>query len=158
MKSLLLKNNGKDVDIGAIMANVPHRYPFLLVDRIKECTAGKEIVALKNVTINEPFFPGHFPGKPVMPGVLILEALAQAALLLGICSTEEQDENMLYYFVGIDKARFKRPVVPGDQLALHAKLVKARPAMWKFSAEARVDGQLACSAELMAAPRKMDDD
>ena len=158
MKELLLKGKGGEADIAAIMANVPHRYPFLLVDKIKESTPGKEIVAVKNVTINEPFFPGHFPGKPVMPGVLILEALAQTALLLGIASSEEQDENMLYYFVGIDKARFKRPVVPGDQVHLHAKVLRVRPAMWKFSAEARVDGQLVCSAELMAAPRKMDDD
>lgn len=158
MKKLLLKGGGKEVDVRSILANVPHRYPFLLVDRIKDCTPGKEIVALKNVTINEPFFPGHFPGHPVMPGVLILEALAQASLLLGIASTEEQAEGMLYYFVGIDKARFKRPVVPGDQLTLHSRLLKSRAAMWKFSTEARVDGQLACSAEMMAAPRRPTDD
>ncbi len=158
MKKLLFRGNSTEADIGSILANVPHRYPFLLVDRVKDCTPGKEIVAIKNVTINEPFFPGHFPGHPVMPGVLILEALAQASLLLGIASTEQDQENMLYYFVGIDKARFKRPVVPGDQLVLHSRLLKSRAAMWKFSTEARVDGQLACTADMMAAPRSVADD
>lgn len=158
MKKLLFRGNDTDADIRAILANVPHRYPFLLVDRVRECTPGKEITAIKNVTINEPFFTGHFPGHPVMPGVLILEALAQASLLLGIASTEASTEEMLYYFVGIDRARFKRVVEPGDQLTLHAKLLKSRAAMWKFSTEARVDGQLACSAEMMAAPRSVADD
>lgn len=154
----LFRGNSNEADIRSIMANVPHRYPFLLVDRIKECEPGKEIVAIKNVTINEPFFNGHFPGHPVMPGVLILEALAQAALLLGIASNEDNDENLIYYFLGVDRARFKRPVVPGDQLTLHARLLKSRASMWKFSTEARVDGQLACSAELMAAPSSVSDD
>ncbi len=154
----LLRGNDSEADIRQILANVPHRYPFLLVDRIKECTPGKDIVGIKNVTINEPFFQGHFPGHPVMPGVLILEALAQASLLLGISSTAESAEDMLYYFVGIDHARFKRIVVPGDQLTLHSKLLKGRSSMWKFSTEARVDGHLACSAELMAAPKSASDD
>lgn len=158
MNKLLLNGIDKGADISRILANIPHRYPFLLVDRVKECSPGDEIVAIKNVTINEPFFPGHFPGHPVMPGVLILEALAQASLILGIASTEEQPEDMLYYFVGIDKARFKRMVVPGDQLTLHAKLLKSRASMWKFATEARVDGQLACTAEMMATPRRTSDD
>lgn len=154
----LFRGSASEADIRSIMANVPHRYPFLLVDRIRECEPGKEIVAIKNVTINEPFFNGHFPGYPVMPGVLILEALAQASLLLGIASTEQSTEDSLYYFLGIDKARFKRPVVPGDQLTLHSRLVKSRATVWKFATEARVDGQLACSAELMAAPRAAGND
>ena len=136
----LFRGNNTEADIGSILANVPHRYPFLLVDKVKECTPGKDIMAVKNVTINEPFFTGHFPGHPVMPGVMILEALAQASLLLGIASTEESQEDMLYYFLGIDKARFKRIVVPGDQLILHSKIIKCRKSMWKFSTEARVDG------------------
>ncbi len=158
MKKLLFRGKDTQADIKSILANVPHRYPMLLVDRIQECTPGSEIVALKNVTINEPFFQGHFPDHPVMPGVLILEALAQASLLLGIASTDTPTEDMLYYFVGIDKARFKRMVVPGDQLTLHAKLLKCRASMWKFSTEARVDGQLACTAEMLATPRSTLDD
>jgi 3-hydroxyacyl-[acyl-carrier-protein] dehydratase len=144
-------------DINEIMRLVPHRYPFLLVDRVLECDPGKSLVALKNVTINEPFFTGHFPTHPVMPGVLILEALAQASLILGIRSTPpESTQGMLYYFVGIDGARFKHPVVPGDQLKLHTRLIAAKRGIWKFGTEARVNDELCCEAELMAAPRRVE--
>lgn len=141
-------------DIQSILESIPHRYPFLLVDRVKSCEPGSHIVALKNVTINEPFFPGHFPTQPVMPGVLIIEALAQAALLLGFASTEEDSQGKICYFLGIDKARFKRAVVPGDQLELHATLTSSRRGIWQFDVEARVDGQIACSAKIMAAPEQ----
>ena len=144
-------------DIQEILRLMPHRYPFLLIDRVLECEPGKTLVALKNVTVNEPCFTGHFPERPVFPGVLILEALAQASLMLGIKSlSEEPAQGMVYYFVGIDGARFKRPVLPGDQLKLHVTLIAAKRGLWKFRAEARVDGELACEAELMAAPRKVD--
>lgn len=139
-----------------IMKLMPHRYPFLLVDRVLECQPGEVIRALKNVTVNEPFFPGHFPEHPVMPGVLQLEALAQASLLLGLASTETDTSNMLFYFVGIDNARFKRPVVPGDQLILESRILAARRSIWKFETRALVDGEVAASAGMMAAPRKVE--
>ncbi|MGH8530583.1 MAG: 3-hydroxyacyl-ACP dehydratase FabZ [Nevskiales bacterium] len=141
-------------DIQQILARLPHRYPFLLVDRVLSCEAGKEITALKNVTINEPFFNGHFPGHPVMPGVLMLEALAQTSLLLGLTSSDDT-RDVIFYLVGIDQVRFKRPVVPGDQLVLKSKLLAARKSLWKFAAEAWVGDELAASAELMAAPRRI---
>ncbi len=142
-------------DIRAIMRQVPHRFPFLLVDRVLACEPGKSITAIKNVTINEPFFPGHFPGHPVMPGVLILEALAQAGLILGM-RTVEAEEGTLVYFAGIDKARFKRQVIPGDQLILKLELGSAKKRLWRFHAEAWVEDALACRAELMAIPGKID--
>ncbi len=138
-------------DIRAIMAQVPHRYPFLLVDRVLLCEPGERITALKNVTFNEPFFPGHFPSQPVMPGVLILEALAQAGLILGH-RTVEGDPGTIVYFAGIDKARFKRQVVPGDQLLLKLGIGQAKTRLWRFDAEAWVEDRLACSAQLMAIP------
>ena len=140
-------------DIREILDSIPHRYPFLLVDRVKSCEPGSHIVALKNVTINEPFFTGHFPQQPVMPGVLIIEALAQAALLLGFASTEDDSSGRICYFLGIDKARFKRAVVPGDQLELHATLLSTRRGIWQFEVEARVEGLRACTARIMAAPQ-----
>lgn len=143
-------------DIRAIMREIPHRYPFLLVDRVIECRPGESITAIKNVTFNEPFFPGHFPEFPVMPGVMILEALAQAGLILGL-RTVDADEDTLVYFAGIDKARFKRRVVPGDQLALKLELGNARKRLWRFHAEAWVEEELACKAEMMAFPGKRDD-
>lgn len=152
-----MANDSNLPDIREIMRLVPHRYPFLLVDRVLECEQGKTLAAIKNVTINEPFFTGHFPDQPVMPGVLILEALAQASLLLGLASNPDPEHKMLYYFLGIDKARFKRPVTPGDQLRLEVELLKNKHSLWKFSAKALVDGELACSAELMAAPRPVDE-
>ena len=139
-------------EIREIMALLPHRYPFLLIDRVLELVPGERARAIKNVTINEPFFTGHFPGRPLMPGVLILEALAQAAGVLAFrTSAETPAEGGLYYFVGIDKARFKRTVEPGDQLVLDIVLKKRRRDVWCFGAEARVNSKLACSAELMCA-------
>lgn len=140
------------MDINEILNYLPHRYPFLLVDRVVEMEEGKRIVALKNVTINEPFFPGHFPHRPVMPGVLILEALAQAAALLSFKSTgQKPDDNSVVYFAGIDGARFKRPVGPGDQLMLEATILRSMRNVWKYQAVARVDGEVAAEAELMCA-------
>jgi 3-hydroxyacyl-[acyl-carrier-protein] dehydratase len=141
------------MDIHEVMRRLPHRYPFLLVDRVLECVAGKHIRALKNVTINEPFFPGHFPHRPVFPGVIILEALAQTAGILAfVTAGVYPDEHRQLYFVGIDKARFRKPVEPGDQLILKATLERSIRGIWKFSTIAEVDGQEACSAEMMVAP------
>lgn len=138
------------MDIHAILECLPHRYPFLLVDRVLSLEPGKNIVALKNVTINEPFFPGHYPHHPVMPGVLIIEAMAQAAALLSFQSVGGRpDENSVYYFAGIDGARFKRPVSPGDQLILKVELTRSMRGVFKYKAIAEVDGQLAAEAELM---------
>ncbi len=138
--------------ISHIMERLPHRYPFLLVDRILECEPGERLLALKNVSMNEPFFQGHFPGKPVMPGVLIVEALAQTTCLLAL-ETESADSDTIYLLAGVDKARFKRQVVPGDQLQLEARLLKCRRGIWVFAAEASVDGQLVASAEIMCTAR-----
>lgn len=141
------------MDIHEVMRRLPHRYPFLLVDRVLECESGKHIRALKNVTINEPFFPGHFPHRPVFPGVIILEALAQTAGILAfVTAGVYPDEHRQLYFVGIDKARFRKPVEPGDQLILKATLERSIRGIWKFSTIAEVDGQEACSAEMMVAP------
>jgi 3-hydroxyacyl-[acyl-carrier-protein] dehydratase len=141
------------LDINAILKQLPHRYPFLLVDRVVECHKGKSIRALKNVTYNEPFFPGHFPHRPVMPGVMILEALAQTAGILAfITAGVMPDENTRLYFVGIDKARFRKPVEPGDQLVLTATLERSLKGIWKFSTAALVDGKEVCGAEMMVAP------
>jgi 3-hydroxyacyl-[acyl-carrier-protein] dehydratase len=142
------------MDIHEILKYLPHRYPFLLVDRVLSCEPGKTISALKNVTINEPFFSGHFPHHPVMPGVLIIEALAQAAALLTLKTANLQtDENSVYYFVGIDRARFKKPVLPGDQLILRATILRERIGIWKYSAKAEVDGRVVTEAELMCTIR-----
>ncbi|MGD8573456.1 MAG: 3-hydroxyacyl-ACP dehydratase FabZ [Gammaproteobacteria bacterium] len=147
------------MDIHSVMKQLPHRYPFLLVDRVVECVPGEHLTAIKNVTINEPFFPGHFPHRPVMPGVLILEALAQATGLLAFATQgSSPDENTLYYFVGIDGARFKKPVEPGDQLHLKVDLHKTRRGVWRFGARAEVDGGVVCEAELMCAAREFNDD
>jgi 3-hydroxyacyl-[acyl-carrier-protein] dehydratase len=141
------------LDINAILKQLPHRYPFLLVDRVTECVKGKSIRALKNVTYNEPFFPGHFPYRPVMPGVMIIEALAQTAGILAFVTAGViPDENTRFFFVGIDKARFRKPVEPGDQLVLTATLERAMRGIWKFSTAALVDGVEVCSAEMMVAP------
>ena len=142
------------MDIHAILEHLPHRYPFLLIDRVLSVEPGKNITALKNVSINEPFFPGHYPHHPVMPGVLIIEAMAQAAALLTFKSAETKpDSDTLYYFVGIDGARFKRPVGPGDQLILKIELLRNMRGLWKFKAVAEVDAQLAAEAELMCTVR-----
>jgi len=144
------------MDIHQILEKLPHRYPFLLVDRVLEVEAGVRIKALKNVTINEPFFVGHFPHRPVMPGVLMLEALAQAAALLSFADNNLQsDKNSVIYFVGIDGARFKRPVEPGDQLILEVEADRVRGGIHKFKARATVAGELACGAELMCTMRSV---
>lgn len=145
------------MEITEIMRHLPHRYPFLLVDRVLELVPNEKVVAIKNVTMNEPHFPGHFPHHPVMPGVLIIEAMAQAAGLLAFRSSgKETTENSVIYFVGIDNARFKRPVVPGDQLRLEAKITKNMRGIWKFEARALVGEQLACEAELMCTLRDLE--
>lgn len=147
------QNIAEQLDIRQIMALIPHRYPFLLIDRVVSCVPGESASALKNVTFNEPFFQGHFPGRPVMPGVLIIEALAQATGILAFATAgEAPGEGTLYYFVGIDKARFRKPVEPGDQLQLEVKLIRRIRTVWRFSAEALVDGKVVASAELMCAP------
>jgi 3-hydroxyacyl-[acyl-carrier-protein] dehydratase len=142
------------MDIRAILETLPHRYPMLLVDRVVECEPGKRILALKNVTINEPFFNGHFPRLPVMPGVLVVEALAQTAAVLAFRTAEtKSDEKSIYYLVGIDDARFKRPVVPGDQLLLEVIADRIGRDLMKFSAEARVGDVLAAEATLLCTLR-----
>lgn len=138
------------IDIHQIKNYLPHRYPFLLIDRVIDFTPEETLTALKNVTVNEPFFAGHFPNRPVMPGVLILEAMAQACAIFASQGREDIDlENRVYYFTGIDKARFKRPVEPGDQLIFEVELVRKIKNMYKCKGEARVDGELVTSAELM---------
>ena len=141
------------LDIAAIMRQLPHRYPFLLVDRVLECVAGQHCLALKNVTVNEPFFQGHFPHRPVMPGVLIIEALAQAAGILAFKTAKVvPDVNTRFYFVAIDNARFRKPVEPGDQLMLRVELKRSFKGIWKFDCLAQVDGKEVASAEIMVAP------
>ncbi|MDD5248311.1 MAG: 3-hydroxyacyl-ACP dehydratase FabZ [Rhodocyclaceae bacterium] len=145
------------MDIHQILEYLPHRYPFLLVDRVLEVVPGERIVALKNVSVNEPFFPGHYPHHPVMPGVLIIEALAQTAAILSFKTLgDKPDDQSVYYFVGIDGARFKRPVGPGDQLIMEVSIVVNRRGMWKFSAVAKVDGKVAAEAELMCTVRAIE--
>jgi 3-hydroxyacyl-[acyl-carrier-protein] dehydratase len=141
------------MDINEVMEYLPHRYPFLLIDRVLSLELDKEIVALKNVTMNEPFFPGHYPHHPVMPGVLIIEAMAQAAALLSFRGMGKPDENTVVYFVGIDGARFKKPVSPGDQLILKVKILRHARGLWKYAAVAEVDGQIAAEAEIMCTMR-----
>ena len=138
------------LDILAIMQRLPHRYPFLLIDRIVRFVPGEEIVALKNVTMNEPFFQGHFPAKPVMPGVLIIEALAQAGGILAAEIRGPEKQGEIIYFMGMDAVRFRKPVVPGDQLMLEARVLKMRSRVAKMAGRALVDGQLVAEAELMA--------
>ncbi len=142
------------MDIHEILDFLPHRYPFLMIDRVLSCDPGKSIVALKNVSINEPFFPGHYPHHPVMPGVLVIEAMAQAAALMSFKSLPTKpDENTVYYFVGIDGARFKRPVVPGDQLIIKVETIRTSRGLWKFKAWAEVEGKLVAEAEIMCTMR-----
>lgn len=145
------------MDIHQILQHLPHRYPFLLLDRVMDIVPGEKITALKNVTVNEPFFPGHYPHHPVMPGVLIVEAMAQAAAVLSFKSMgNKPDDNSVYYFVGIDGARFKRPVTPGDQLIMEVSLLMSKRGMWKFAAVAKVDGQVAAEAELICTVRQVE--
>lgn len=144
------------LDIHEILKHLPHRYPFLLIDRVLEYVPESHLIGIKNVTHNEPYFPGHFPQRPVMPGVLILEALAQATGILAFKTVDRiPDSNSLYYFVGIDNARFKRPVEPGDQLRLEVEYVKRMRGIWKFNGKATVDDEMVCSAEIMCAEREV---
>lgn len=139
------------LDTEAILKRLPHRFPFLMVDRVLSVTPGKSIVALKNVTVNETHFVGHFPGHPVMPGVLVLEALAQAGGVLAWESVNDDDRIWILYLVGVDNARFKQPVRPGDQLVLKVDLVQRRHSLWRFNARAEVDGKLVAEAEFLMA-------
>lgn len=148
-----MADNLNPIQIEEILDLLPHRYPLLLIDRATDIVLGESIEAYKNITFNEPCFTGHFPGKPIFPGVLILEAMAQAAGILGFKTAGNNDD--LYLYAGIDKARFKRPVVPGDRLDFSVKLIKEKRGIWKFSGVASVDGEEACSAEFMCAMRKM---
>ena len=144
------------LDIHQILKQLPHRYPFLMVDRVLEIEHGKRIRALKNVTANEPYFLGHFPRRPVMPGVMMLEALAQAAALLSFDAMEASpDDQQIYYFAGIDAARFKRPVEPGDQLILDVTLDRMKSSVFKFTARATVGGELAVEAQLTCSVKKV---
>jgi 3-hydroxyacyl-[acyl-carrier-protein] dehydratase len=149
------------LNVHQIRKILPHRYPFLLVDRVEDIEFGQRIHAIKNVTVNEPFFPGHFPDYPVFPGVLIMEALAQAAAILTFASASEEETMQaaddLYLFAGIDNARFKRPVMPGDRLELFAEMTASKRGIYKYKAVAKVDGQVVAEADLMCAHRKMGD-
>jgi len=142
------------MDVVEIRKYLPHRYPFLLVDRVVELNLGESIVAYKNLSINEPFFDGHFPDQPVFPGVLLVEAMAQAAGILGFKTMDKTPEDgSIYYFVGADKLRFKRPCVPGDQVMLRAAIVSERRGIWKFAVSADVEGETCASAEILCADR-----
>ena len=146
------------MDIHEILEYLPHRYPILLVDRVLDIVPGERITALKNVSMNEPFFPGHYPHHPVMPGVLIVEAMAQTAAILSFKTMgDKPDDKSVYYFVGIDGARFKRPVGPGDQLVMEVAITLNKRGMWKFSGKASVDGQVACEAELICTVRRIEE-
>jgi len=143
-----------DMPIDEVFRHLPHRYPFLLVDRVLECIPGKSLVALKNVTINEPFFPGHFPHRPVMPAVLILEAMAQATGILALRTLDRLPSgDEMYYFVGVDNARFRHPVEPGDQLIIEIDLIRTTRNIWKVAGRGRVGERLVASADLMGALR-----
>lgn len=145
------------LNIYEILEHLPHRYPFLLIDKVLECEPGKSLVGIKNVSHNEPYFPGHFPSRPIMPGVLILEALAQATGILAFQTVgRKPDGTSLYYFVGIDNARFKQPVIPGDQIRLEVEYVRQMRGIWKFNGRAVVDGKVVCSADLMCAEREVE--
>jgi 3-hydroxyacyl-[acyl-carrier-protein] dehydratase len=147
-------NKIETLEIAEILKRLPHRYPFLLVDRVLDYKLGEYLVALKNVTINEPHFTGHFPDHPIMPGVLILEALAQATGILAFKTADAYPEDgTLYYLVGIDEARFKQPVVPGDQLRLSVNMIKSKRGIYKLKGEASVDGNVVASADIMCAER-----
>ncbi|BBN82278.1 3-hydroxyacyl-[acyl-carrier-protein] dehydratase FabZ [Pseudoalteromonas sp. A25] len=149
-----MANELNGFDIQEILKLLPHRYPMLLVDKVIDYKAGEYLHAVKNVTVNEPIFTGHFPDQPIFPGVMILEAMAQATGLLGFKTVENRSENELYLFAAIDNARFKQPVLPGDTMHLHIDFVKERRNIWKFYGEAKVDGKVVCSADLMCARRE----
>jgi 3-hydroxyacyl-[acyl-carrier-protein] dehydratase len=144
------RSQGLCLDSIEIQAILPHRYPFLLVDRIEELEIGKRVIGIKNVTVNEPFFEGHFPGRPIMPGVLIIEAMAQVGGVLAFKSANQSGGAKLVYFMGIDKAKFRKPVLPGDRLRFVVDVLRARHPYWKMRGEAYVEDSLVCEAELMA--------
>jgi len=147
------------LDIHQILEFLPHRFPMLLVDRVLECEAGQRIKALKNVSMNEPYFPGHYPHRPVMPGVLVIEALAQTAAILSfITMGQKPNDRSMYYFVGIDGARFKRPVLPGDQLIMEVEITRRARGIWKYAGRGYVDGNLAAEAELMCTYKMIAED
>lgn len=144
-----------EMNIEQILEHLPHRYPFLLVDRVTSVEKGKSIVGFKNVTMNEQFFQGHFPGKPIMPGVLILEAMAQISGILGFVTHDRKPvDGIVHYFAGSNRVRFKRPVVPGDQLILESDLIADKHGIWKFDCRALVNGEIVCVAEIMTAESK----
>lgn len=144
------KVDTSSMDIHEILEHLPHRYPFVLVDRVVSMELGKEIVAIKNVSVNEPYFPGHFPYHPVMPGVLIVEAMAQAAAILSFKTMDTKpSDDSVYYFAGIDSARFKKPVSPGDQIILNVKIDRILKGIWKYSGTASVDGSVVAEAQMM---------
>lgn len=148
----------ESLEINQIMRTLPHRYPFLLIDRVSDYKVGEYLIALKNVSYNEPCFTGHFPHRPIFPGVLILEAMAQATGVLSFKTMgKEPNQNSLYFFAGVDKARFKKPVVPGDQLVIEVILKKMRQRTVKYDAIARVDGDIVCSAEIMCVEKEIED-
>jgi 3-hydroxyacyl-[acyl-carrier-protein] dehydratase len=148
----------KSLDITQIKEYLPHRYPFLLVDRVLDWESGKRITAIKNVTVNEEFFNGHFPNKPVMPGVMMIEALAQTAAILSFLTMDvKPDDKTVVFFLGIDGARFKRPVGPGDQLKMDVEIIKVARGIWKYAAKGTVDGQLVVEGELMCTMRTTDE-
>jgi 3-hydroxyacyl-[acyl-carrier-protein] dehydratase len=138
------------MDINEVLEHLPHRYPFVLIDRVESMEVGKKITAIKNVTVNEPFFPGHFPHYPVMPGVLVVEAMAQAAAILSFKTMgEKPTDNSVYYFVGIDSARFKKPIIPGDKIILNVSIVRILKGIWKYEGIATVDNEVVAEANLM---------
>tara|TARA_Y100000588_G_C13716249_1_gene695194 strand:+ start:148 stop:606 length:459 start_codon:yes stop_codon:yes gene_type:complete len=150
---------GDEIDIRKVLDLLPHRYPFILVDRVLEYKPFEYLTAIKNVTVNEPFFTGHFPGNPIMPGVLMLEALAQAsAILSNLSRTASEGHEFLYFFAGIDKVKFKQVVTPGDQLTLKANLLSSKRDFWRLSGEAYVGEKLVCSAELLSASKEVKSD
>ena len=145
-----------EFSIDTILKHLPHRYPFLFIDKVVSIEKGKKIHAQKNVSINEPFFQGHFPNKPVMPGVLILEAMAQASGILGFMTMEKTpDDGSIYYFAGVDKVRFKRPVNPGDIIDFNASIISEKRGIWKFNCSAKVGGELVCEAVVLCADRSI---
>lgn len=145
------------MDIHQVLKHLHHRYPFLLIDRVLDYTVGESLTAIKNVTYNEPFFQGHFPLRPIMPGVLLIEAMAQATGILSFKTAEaEPEDDSLYYLVGVDKARFKQPVEPGDQLLIEVKLIRRTRGIWKYSATTKVDNKVVASAELMCMKREIE--
>lgn len=147
-----------EMDVHEVLAHLPHRFPFLMLDRVVACEPGKRIVAYKNVSANEPFFPGHFPNRPVMPGVLILEAMAQAAGILVFRTLgTKPDEKSVYYYAGIDGARFKRPVTPGDRLEVEVSILGSKRGIWKFACLARVEGATVAEAEILCTVRPVGD-